>query len=193
MVSLDLATQIAIKLLLATGQRVEEIFGAPWEEFDIEQKLWVIAAERRKNCWKNQSAKPHIVPLTDFHVSLLETLRPFSEGSRYLFPKKSGDNPRDYRSLSQASSRLCARTGIEKFSPRDLRRTWKTLAGSIGIDLEIRNRVQGHAFDDISSQAYDRFDYVPQKREAMENWANWLEKLVSDEPAQAVPLARKAG
>lgn len=195
MVSLDLATQIAIKLLLSTGQRVEEVFGASWSEFDFEQKLWEIPAGRRKNAWKNTSGEPHLVPLTDFHIALLEALKPFSEGSQFLFPAKvkpgEKPRPRDYRSLSQATTRLCARTGIEKFSPRDCRRTFKTLGGSIEIDLEIRHRLQGHSFDDIGSAAYDRFSYLPQKRRGMERWTAFLESLLRDED-NVVPMVREA-
>jgi len=53
------------------------------------------------------------------------------------------------------------------------------LAGSIGIDLEVRNRIQGHAMTDVGSVHYDRWGYLPEKRRAMEQWATWLEALVS--------------
>lgn len=189
-VALDTATQIALKLLLATGQRVEEVLHATWDEFDREAKVWAIPAERRKNASKNASGEPHLVPLTDLHLRLLDTLEPFSEGSRFLFPARDGDKPRDYRSLTQAVSRLCARTGITRFSPRDIRRTWKTLAGSIGIDLEIRNRIQGHAFDDIGSRAYDRYSYLDEKRRAMERWTAFVDTLVAEQ--DNVPFAKEA-
>jgi hypothetical protein len=57
------------------------------------------------------------------------------------------------------------------FSPRDLRRTFKTLGGSFGISLEMRNRLQGHALTDVGSVHYDRYDYLTQKREAMESFS----------------------
>jgi len=195
-VSLDVPTQIAVKLLFATGQRVEEILHATWDEFDTEALLWTIPACRRKNAANNVSGEPHLVPLTRLHVGLLEALKPFSEGSRYLFPAKPKDGeplrPRDYRSISQAVSRLCVRTGIGRFSPRDVRRTWKTLAGSIGIDLEIRNRVQGHAMDDVGSRHYDRYDYLDEKRRAVERWAGHLENWLAAD-ATLVPFARVVG
>ena len=79
---------------------------------------------------------------------------------------------------------------MARFSPRDLRRTWKTLAGSIGIDLEIRNRIQGHAFDDIGSKAYDRYDYLPEKRAAMEQWAAFVERMLREKD-NVVAFARE--
>jgi len=32
----------------------------------------------------------------------------------------------------------------------------------------------GHAFTDIGSTAYDRYDYAKEKREALTTWAEWL-------------------
>jgi len=188
--SLDLPTQIAIKLLLATGQRVEEVLHATWDEF--EESTWVIPATRRKNAAKNASGEPHLVPVTPFHWRLLEALKSFSEGTPYLFPARPRRGepraPRDHRSISQAVTRLCERTGIAHFAPRDIRRTWKTLAGSIGIDLELRNRLQGHAMDDVGSRHYDRYSYWPEKQRAMAQWVAFLESLLADEPAKVVPL-----
>jgi integrase len=67
---------------------------------------------------------------------------------------------------------------MPSFSARDLRRTFKTLAGSMGISLEMRNRLQGHALVDVGSIYYDRFDYLDQKRDAMEQWAHGLTKII---------------
>jgi hypothetical protein len=47
---------------------------------------------------------------------------------------------------------------------RDLRRTWKTLAGTTGAPKEIRDRLQNHALHDVSSKSYDRWDYMQEKR-----------------------------
>ncbi|MEK9606135.1 MAG: integrase, partial [Gammaproteobacteria bacterium] len=70
---------------------------------------------------------------------------------------------------------------IESFSARDLRRTFKTLAGSMGISLEMRNRLQGHALVDVGSIYYDRYDYLDQKREAMEKWTEGLTTVISSQ------------
>ena len=67
---------------------------------------------------------------------------------------------------------------MESFSARDLRRTFKTLAGSIGISLEMRNRLQGHALGDVGSIYYDRYDYLSQKKKAIETWAVGLELII---------------
>jgi integrase len=97
-----------------------------------------------------------------------------------LFPHKNQEQPRKADALYQATHRFCRSNGIESFAPRDCRRTFKTLAGSIGIDLEIRNRLQGHAMTDVGSVHYDRWGYLPEKRAAMTEWTKWLSVKVGD-------------
>ena len=193
--SADLA--IALKLILSTGQRVEEVLHATWSEFDEEEKLWTIPGERRKT--RGKTSEPHLVPLTEFHVELLEELKPLSS-SKYLFPHKDCDDPekkdrpRGADALSQAVHRFCipapksTRKPFPKFVPKDLRRTWKTLAGSIGISLEMRNRIQGHALRDVGSMHYDRWDYLEEKRGAMEIWSSWLDEVITGKQAKVVKL-----
>jgi integrase len=58
------------------------------------------------------------------------------------------------------------------FVARDLRRTCKTLMGEIGVSKELRDRIQNHALQDVSSKHYDRYDYLVEKRRALEQWEN---------------------
>jgi len=174
---ISLPSHLTVKLLIATGQRVEEVLQANWREFDLAEGLWVIPAERRKT--RHDATEPHIVPLTDFHIALLDRVRGATDHGDWLFPHKDRTQPRKADALYQAIHRFCRSNGIEPFAPRDCRRTFKTLAGSIGIDLELRNRLQGHAMTDVGSVHYDRWGYLPEKRTAMSTWSAWLENIVS--------------
>lgn len=169
---ISLPSHLAVKLLIATGQRVEEVLQANWREFDLTEGLWTIPAERRKN--RHDATEPHIVPLTDFHLDLLVQVREATKHTDWLFPHKDLIQPRKADALYQAVHRFCRSNDIVPFAPRDCRRTFKTLAGSIGIDLELRNRLQGHAMTDVGSVNYDRWGYLPEKRRAMETWTDWL-------------------
>ncbi len=163
-------TALSIKLILTTGQRVQEVTSAAWDEFDIDSRLWTIPGARTKN------GRPHVVPLPEIAVSLLKRIWLVSDGSDLLFHKKASkkeanlDKPMPYGTLSLAVTRLCAEHGLTQFQPRDLRRTWKTRTGEIGISKEIRDRIQNHALDDVASKHYDRYDYLAEKRVAMEQW-----------------------
>ena len=167
---------LALKLILASGQRVEEVLHATWDEFDFEKRLWTIPGERRKT--RGKTSEPHLVPLTDLHVQLLDEIRSTTHDPRFLFPARGTDGPRRYDSLTKPVAVFVKHSGTPSFSARDLRRTFKTLAGSMGISLEMRNRLQGHALVDVGSIYYDRFDYLDQKRDAMEQWAHGLTKII---------------
>lgn len=61
---------------------------------------------------------------------------------------------------------------------RDLRRTWKTLAGKAGLSKEIRDRIQNHTLQDVSSKSYDRWTYMPEKRDGMDKWNAFVASLL---------------
>ncbi len=167
---------LALLFILATGQRVEEVLEASWSEFDLTQKLWTIPGERRKN--RNKTSEPHLVPLTYLHIALLKAIKAETGHDAYLFPSRTGEGPRRYDSLNHAVRRFIEASGMVTFSPRDLRRTYKSVAGSFGLSLEIRNRLQGHGMTDVGSVHYDRYDYLVEKRAAMMVWTRSLRRLL---------------
>jgi integrase len=164
----------AIRLLLSTGQRVEEVLGAGWAEFD--EEAWTIPASRRKQ--RHKVKVDHVVPLTEFHQRVLEDLPRRGE---LLFPGRKGSLT--YHWLHQALPDV----GIPKWTARDCRRTFKTLGARAGISLDDRNRLQGHALSDVGSKHYDAHDYLDEKRRAMERWTRYLQTLLAGE-AKVVPI-----
>ena len=169
---------LALKFILASGQRVEEVLHATLDEFDLVKRLWTIPGERRKT--RGKTSEPQLVPLADLHDGLLEEIRNTSNDLRFLFPARGTVGPRRYDSLTKAVTVFVKSSGISSFSARDLRRTFITLAGSMGISLEMRNRLQGHALVDVGSVYYDRYDYLDQKQEAMDVWAIGLTKIIGN-------------
>ena len=175
---LSVSSRLALQFLIATGQRVEEVLRASWSEFDLNENLWVIPGERRKT--RNTSGEPHVVSLTPLHRELLKAIKETNQSGEWLFPHQDGQQPRNADALCQATRRFCAKSNLKPFAPRDCRRTFKTLTGSIGMDLELRNRLQGHAMTDVGSIHYDRWSYLPQKRTGMDLWTEALENRLQD-------------
>jgi integrase len=162
----------ATRLLLLSGLRIQEVLEATWDEIDTEQRVWSIPAHRRKVEFD------HVVPLTGAHLDVFSKLRHVRLSNKYIFPHDNGVETREFHSLGQALGRLRQRIGMDHFAPRDIRRTFKTLAGECGLSLEIRNRLQGHSMNGVASRHYDKYDYMPEKREAIERWAKYLDKIV---------------
>jgi len=178
---------LAVKLLLATGQRVQEVLYAEWSEFNFETGLWVMPWSKRKT--RNKVKHDHVIPLTDFHIDLLNQIKALSGDSKYLFPNSvdtENDVCRDRNALTQAVSRFCKpnkKKDFERMTPfaaKACRKTFKTLgAEHVKMSKEVRDRLQGHSISDVSSKHYDRYDYLEEKRIGMQLWTDWLKRTVN--------------
>ena len=187
---------LAIKLLLATGQRVQEVLYAEWSEFNFDTGLWVMPWSKRKT--RNKIKHDHVVPLTDLHIELLDQIKALAGDSKYLFPSTvdtDNDAHRNRNSLTQAVGRFCKpspKKDFERMTPfaaKACRKTFKTLgAEHVKIDKKWRDRIQGHCITDISNTHYDKYDYLAEKREAMQQWTNWLERTVNGTDTNVVQL-----
>ena len=93
-----------------------------------------------------------------------------------------------YGSLARDVQHYCEEPSnkTKKFTPRDLRRTCKTLTGAAGLSKEIRDRLQGHALQDVSTRHYDRYDYLAEKRDAVQVWDDYLRSIIAGEPERKV-------
>ncbi|WP_431065716.1 tyrosine-type recombinase/integrase [Methylotuvimicrobium sp.] len=170
-INIPTPTLLAIKLLLIYGLRPIELTGAKKSEFDFKSQVWSIPPERIKN------KRWHLLPIVPLAQKLLEELMLFSGNSNFLMPGRY--NPEvsiNKTSLGHTLAQIQKNSPhFPVFTPRDLRRTVKTRMGEIGIHKSIRDIIQNHAMNDVSSKHYDRWDYLPEKREALEKWCYHLE------------------
>lgn len=151
--------------LLTGGQRVAEYMRSEWQEWDLESGLWTIPAGHTKN------RRIHVVPLTATALDVARALWAVTGGRDYVFASDRQYGPKDAQWPTRCAMRIHRRSDeVGYFRAADLRSTWKTLAGEAGISKEARDRVQNHALTDVSSQHYDRYDYLAEKRAALEAW-----------------------
>lgn len=80
--------------------------------------------------------------------------------------------------LSHATRRMCKAEGILRFTPRDLRRTFKSMALKHGLQKDILDKVQNHSQHDVSSRHYVRWGFIDEKREAMKAWDTTLKDIL---------------
>jgi integrase len=160
----------AVRILMLTGQRVEEIAKLHIDQWD--------AKERIIDWSKTKNGKPHAIPVPVIAAELIESITPNEHG--WFFP--SAMDPTKSVSAGTLYSfmwRQRDRGVIPVVTNRDLRRTWKTLAGKAGVSKEIRDRLQNHTLQDVSSKSYDRWNYMPEKRAGMKKWDAWVTKLLN--------------
>ena len=167
----------AVRILMLTGQRVEEIARLHVDQWDAAE--WIIDWSKTKN------GKPHAIPAPALAAELIESIKPNEFG--WFFPSaKDPAKPVSAGTLYSFMWRQRDRSVIPVVTNRDLRRTWKTLAGKAGISKEIRDRLQNHTFQDVSSKSYDRWNYMPEKREGMKKWNAFVTALLTKKPLQEV-------
>lgn len=167
------------KLAFATGgQRVGELLRIPKTDIDLKEELLVINRTISKN------SLDHVVPLNSIALKIVAELLEFTNDCQFLFPAKRGrryatDAPTMSSSIDRMIRDFCeAQNDVQKFTPRDIRRTVKTEMGRAGIDKILRDRIQNHALQDVSTKHYDRYDYLPEKRAALKVWNDCLELII---------------
>jgi integrase len=142
------------------------------------------ASEKIIDWSKTKNGNPHAIPVPTLAAELIESIAPNEYG--WYFPSATdASRPVSAGTLYSFMWRQRQRDVIPLVTNRDLRRTWKTLAGKAGVSKEIRDRIQNHALQDVSSKSYDRWSYMPEKRAGMDKWNDFIEQLLS-RPAVAV-------
>jgi integrase len=159
----------AVRIIMLTGQRVEEIARLHKDQWD--RKEQIIDWSKTKN------GKPHAIPVPKLAADLINSIIPNEYG--WFFPSAMDPSkPVSANTLYSFIYRQREREVIPVVTNRDLRRTWKTLAGKAGVPKEIRDRIQNHALQDVSSKNYDRWTYMPEKRAGMEQWNRFVTSLL---------------
>jgi integrase len=162
-----------ITLLLLTGQRRGELTQSRWSDIDFKTKLWTNREESSKTDQVN------LVPLSDWTIEEFEALRLESEGSPWVLPGTDKSQHIDPKLLTRGMAKCQRRLkerGIEKFTLHDLRRTCRTGLGRLKVPPHIAERVVNHA-QEPNVETYDQYDYLDEKRSALESWATHLRKL----------------
>lgn len=160
----------AVRILMLTGQRVEEIARLHVDQWDAREKIidWS----------KTKNGKPHAIPVPDIAAELINSIIPNEHG--WFFPSAMyPERPVSHGTLYAFMWRQREREVIPVVTNRDLRRTWKTLSGQAGLSKEIRDRIQNHTLQDVSSKSYDRWNYMPEKRAAMKKWDAFVKKILA--------------
>jgi integrase len=176
-------TKIALQLLVLTAVRPGEICGAAWNEFDLEAAEWRIPAARMK------MRDLHIVPLSRQALSLLRDLELLTGDGQHLFPTQGTKS----KTMPVATLRnAVVKMGYgDKFSPHGARGTFSTLHNEDGkYRPDVIERQLAHAERNKVRAAYHHAQYLPERRQMMQEWADILDALRRG--ADVIQLSRAA-
>lgn len=168
----DRQTRIAMQLLALTFVRTGELIGAEWSEFDLDKKRWIIPAERMK------MKTEHIVPLASQTLALLKELKPISGGSRYLLPGRNIAKPMSNNTILFALYRLGWKGRMTGHGFRAVASTILNETGHFRSD--VIERQLAHCERDEVRGAYNRAEYLPERKRMMHWWADYADSLVSE-------------
>lgn len=160
----------ALKFQAYTFVRPGELRKAEWSEIDTREALWKIPAEKMK------MRRPHLVPLSRQALEVLEELRHITGQSRYLFP-----SPRDLnRPMSDATVNAAIRRmgySQQEFTGHSFRSMASTILHEHKWQPAVIERQLAHAERNTVSAAYNHAEYLDERAEMMQWWADWLKKV----------------
>lgn len=161
-----------VPMLLATAQRRGELTEMRWSEIDLEEKVWVIPAERAKN------GKEHYVPLSEFAIGLLNEVPRFLDCD-YVFTTTRRSPVSGY---SKWLRRLSAESETSGWRYHDLRRTAATNLAKLKVSQPVTEKILNHISGVVSGIAlvYNRYDFADETRDALEKWGQRLTELTAD-------------
>ena len=165
-----LITKLALKFLLHTFVRPGELRGARWSEFNVEKKEWRIPAVRMK------MSEEHIVPLSAQAMVILEEVREITGKYELVFPGVR--NNRKEMSENTLTFAIRKRLGFDA-TAHGFRSTASTILNEEGFRPDVIERQLAHAERNKVRAAYNRSQYLAERREMMEWWGRFLEKQSS--------------
>ena len=166
-----------VRLLILTGQRRSEIADGRWAEIDFDAKVWRLASERTKN------KREHTIPLSPQALAILNGL-PRMAGGDLLFSTTGETSVSGFsrmkRRLDATIAALNGGAQIAAWTIHDIRRGVVSSLASIDVQLPVIERIVNHISGSFGGVAgiYQRHQFEPEKRAALERWANHIERIV---------------
>jgi integrase len=167
---LFMQTRLAIRLLMLTFVRTSELINARWEEFDLEGAEWVIPAERMK------MRRTHIIPLSRQALDILKELRGVNGNREYVFASLAKPRrPMSNNTILFALGRLGYKGRATGHGFRAL--AMSTIKEKLGYRHEVVDRQLAHAPRNKVDAAYDRAQFLDERRKMMQKWADYLDRV----------------
>lgn len=169
------STRRAVWLSLYTFLRPKEIRMARWEDINFEEKLWIIPKEIMK------MKREHIVPLSE---QVIQILLEQKEECKYLntpwvFPSQRGHkNCMSDGTVNKAIKKIGYGKDAVAHGFRALART--TIREKLGYHSEVIEKQLAHESKGSLGEAYDRTQFVDERIKMMQDWANYITTLQSE-------------
>lgn len=167
---LTLFTRCLIKFQLLTLTRPIEASSAEWSEIDFKKKVWTIPAEKMK------TRKTHIVPLSTQTLNVLNVIKEFTGNDKYIFQSpRTIDKPMNSQTVNKALIDIGYKNKLTGHGLRAIGSTYLNEYEPM-ISPDIIEACLSHGIKDQVRRAYNRSDYLEQRKPIMQLWGDFVEK-----------------
>ncbi|SFM42763.1 tyrosine-type recombinase/integrase [Nitrosomonas communis] len=177
----NMQTRLALQLLALAFVRTSELIGAVWAEFDFDKAIWLIPAERMK------MRTPHVVPLSSQAITILKELKVIAGDSSYILPGRNPRKPVSNNTMLFALYRLGYKS---KMTGHGFRAVASTILNEAGFRSDVIELQLAHCERNEVRGAYNRAQYLEERKQMMQWWGNYLEKTAAG--AEVIPLHGRA-
>lgn len=183
-------TRAALALSALLFLRPGELRQIEWAWVDLDEAVVTIPAAlmKRKKAEK-LNGQPHVVPLAPQGLAVFRDLRALTggEGRRYCFPSLlTGERPMSENTVNTALRRM----GFDRetATAHGFRAMARTMAAErLGVAPEVIEAQLAHAVGDTLGRAYNRTQFMDQRRDLMVKWADYLDRLRKGADVVAMP------
>ena len=178
---MGMPTRTAMRLMLLVFVRTSELIETPWDEIDLERGIWIIPWQRMKRGKRriNPDKTDHHVCLPRQALVLLRQLHSLTGGGTFLFPNmRDPDRPMSNNTLLKALERMGYKGSMTGHGFRAL--AMGTLKEQLGYRHEVVDRQLAHAPKDKLQSAYDRANYLEERRTMMQHWADYIDQVAAE-------------
>ena len=171
-------TRIALRLMLLCFVRTSELIETPWGEIDLERGEWIIPWQRMKRgkLTVNPDMTNHHVCLSRQALELLRELHAITGRSKYLFPnQRDHEKPISNNTILVALGRMGYKGKMTGHGFRAL--AMSTIKERLGYRHEVVDRQLAHAPKDKVASAYDRAQFLAERRRMMQDWADYIDAV----------------
>ena len=166
-----LPTRCLFMWQLLTITRPAEAAEARWDEIDFDAKEWKIPAARMK------MNRDHTVPLSDEALVILEMMKPLSSNREFIFPSRIKPNQSMNSQTVNAALKRAGFGGV--LVSHGLRSIASTALNEQGFPPDVIEAALAHVDKNEVRRAYNRSDYLEQRRPMMQWWADFVSKADS--------------
>ena len=159
-------TKLAFRFICYTFVRTKEMRFMTWQEIDWDAKFWRVPAERMK------MRKPHIIPLSDQVIQILQTIKAMGLSDEFVFYNTVSKAPVSENFITSALKRLGWQGKMTGHGFRGLASTTLHERQYIHEAIELQ---LAHQKKDKVAGAYDHAKHIPYRQQMMQEWADMID------------------